>query len=104
MAATSHTARIRADGVHTREQILQSAAQCFAECGFEGTSLRNIGEAAGINFQSIRYHFGSKEDLWEAVVASLSHQALEAGIHHEQATVALQPKDQLRAQIRAIAE
>ena len=104
MVATSQTTRIRADGERTRDLILQSAARCFAERGFEGTSLRDIGEAAGINFQSIRYHFGSKEDLWEAVVASLSRQALEAGIHHEQATLALQPKDQLRAQIRAIAE
>ena len=85
-----------------QQLILNTAADAFAEHGFSGTSLRDIGELAGINFQSIRYHFGSKEALWEKVVEVLSRKGQEAGLHHEQAIAGLPLKDQLRAQVRAI--
>jgi len=90
------------DTGNTRDLIMNTAISYFAEHGFSGTSLRDIGEEAGINFQSIRYHFGSKEELWEAVVATLSQRAVDAGKHHEQAIVALPLRDQLKAQIRAL--
>ena len=86
----------------TSERILLAAAGAFADKGFSGTTFREIGEAAGINFQSIRYHFGSKEKLWEAVVEKLTLRAQEAGLHHDQVIAALPPREQLHAQIRAL--
>ena len=86
----------------TRIKILQAAAQQFAERGFDGAKFREIGNVAEVSFQSIRYHFGSKEQLWEAVVEQLSNDAQHAILHHEQALVGLPPEQQLRAQIRAI--
>lgn len=86
----------------TRELILRTATRHFAENGFAGASLREIGEDAGINFQSIRYHFGSKEALWESVVESLSHKAVEVGRHQEQVIAVLPLKEQLLAQITAL--
>ncbi|MDG2175964.1 MAG: TetR family transcriptional regulator [Gammaproteobacteria bacterium] len=102
MAAGNQAIDVNTDNENTRELILRIAALAFAENGYSGTSLRDIGEQAGINFQSIRYHFGSKEDLWEIVVATLSRKALEAGMHHEQAIAGLPLKEQLHAQIRAL--
>lgn len=102
MAKNAEVLQIEPEVESTRETILRAATRQFADHGFTGTSLRDIGEEAGINFQSIRYHFGSKEDLWEAVVANLTRDALQAGIHHEQATASLPPVDQLRAQVRAL--
>jgi AcrR family transcriptional regulator len=86
----------------TRRRILDAATQAFAKQGFSGASLRDIGKIAGINFQSIRYHFGSKEQLWEVVVKELSFRGQEAGLHHEQANTALPPRERVRAQIRAL--
>ena len=52
----------------TRRAILDAAGQQFAAHGFSGTSLRDIAEAAGTTHGLIRHHFGSKDDLWRAVV------------------------------------
>jgi TetR/AcrR family transcriptional regulator len=86
----------------TPDLILKAAARAFADNGFNGATFREIGDAAGINFQSIRYHYGSKEKLWEAVVEKLSMDAQEAGLHHEQVISGLPAKQQLRAQIHAL--
>ena len=86
----------------TRDKILRAATQQFAERGFDGAKFREIGDVAGVSFQSIRYHFGAKEQLWKAVVEHLSNDAEDAMLHHEQALAGLAPEQQLRAQIRAI--
>lgn len=48
-------------------QIIDAAEILFASRGFEGTSVRDIAEAAGINIAMISYYFGSKEKLMEAL-------------------------------------
>src|SRR5512135_2921410 len=52
----------------TKERILDTAETLFMEQGFEGTSLRAITAAAGVNLAAVNYHFGSKEDLFQAVL------------------------------------
>jgi AcrR family transcriptional regulator len=52
--------------ITTRSAILSAALSEFARVGFNGTSLRQIGERAGINHRLIQHHFGSKLDLWKA--------------------------------------
>ncbi len=49
--------------MNTRERILETAEQLFAECGFEATTLRHITREAGVNLAAVNYHFGSKEGL-----------------------------------------
>lgn len=51
----------------TRDRILDSAERLFGERGFDGTSLRQITEAAQVNLAAVNYHFGSKEDLYAHV-------------------------------------
>ena len=48
-------------------QIIETAERLFAEHGFNGTSVRDIAEEAGINIAMISYYFGSKEKLMEAL-------------------------------------
>jgi AcrR family transcriptional regulator len=48
-------------------QIIETAEKLFAERGFDGTSVRDIADEAGINVAMISYYFGSKEKLMEAL-------------------------------------
>ena len=52
----------------TKERILDSAESLFMEHGFEATGLRQITAAADVNLAAVNYHFGSKEELFEAVL------------------------------------
>ena len=52
----------------TKDRILDAAEALFMEHGFEATSLRLITAAAGVNLAAANYHFGSKEELFQAVL------------------------------------
>lgn len=52
----------------TKSRILDAAEGLFMEHGFEATSLRQITAAAGVNLAAVNYHFGSKEELFQAVL------------------------------------
>lgn len=52
----------------TRQRILNAACELFGARGFEGAAIRDIETHSGVNRGLIAYHFGTKEDLWKAVV------------------------------------
>lgn len=52
----------------TKDRILDAAETLFMEHGFEATSLRAITAAAAVNLAAVNYHFGSKEELFQAVL------------------------------------
>jgi AcrR family transcriptional regulator len=49
--------------------IIEAAEKLFASKGFNGTSVRDIAETAGVNLAMISYYFGSKEKLFESMFA-----------------------------------
>jgi TetR/AcrR family transcriptional regulator, cholesterol catabolism regulator len=53
----------------TRERILDAAAAAFRERGFAATRLSDIAERADLQTPSLYYHFSSKEELIEEVLA-----------------------------------
>lgn len=59
--------RIR-DADRSRETILRAAEQRFAAHGFDGVSLQEIAADAGLSRGAPSYFFGSKDDLYEAVL------------------------------------
>jgi AcrR family transcriptional regulator len=52
--------------------LLQAALRWFARHGFEGTSLRAIAAEAGVDMALVSRLFGSKGNLWDAVIANLA--------------------------------
>lgn len=59
----------RANGDITREKILNSAERLFGRRGFGSVSLRDITTDAGVTLALASYHFGTKDNLFEQVVA-----------------------------------
>ena len=48
----------------TREKIFEVAGPVFAEKGFQGTTVRELCDKAGVNVASINYYFGDKQNLY----------------------------------------
>jgi len=53
----------------TRRQIVQAADQLFYERGFEATSFAHIAEAVGLSRGNFYYHFKTKDEILDAVIA-----------------------------------
>jgi len=53
---------------NTRQQVLQAALKKFADCGYEGTSVQDIVEAAQVTKPTLYYYFGNKAELYQALV------------------------------------
>lgn len=51
-----------------RAAILEAAGTAFLEKGLEGTSMDAVAQQAGVSKQTVYSHFGSKEELFEAVI------------------------------------
>jgi AcrR family transcriptional regulator len=58
------------DAERSRKAIRGAAERLFAERGYDGTSLEDIGAAAGLSRGSPSYFFGSKADLYTDVLAA----------------------------------
>ncbi len=52
----------------TRQALLDAAEALFSSRGFAAVGIREIADRAGANLASIKYHFGSKYDLYLATV------------------------------------
>jgi AcrR family transcriptional regulator len=56
-----------------RARLIDAAIKLFADKGYEGTSVRDLATAAGVNVAAVSYHFGSKDELYhEALRACLA--------------------------------
>lgn len=53
---------------HTRQHLIEAARDCFVQYGYERVSTRKIAKQAGVDAAMIRYYFGSKAALFEAMV------------------------------------
>lgn len=52
---------------NSRQVIIQSALRCFAAKNYDGASMTDIAEAAGITKRTIYRHFHTKRELFYAV-------------------------------------
>jgi AcrR family transcriptional regulator len=53
------------------DRVIRAAIRLFAEKGYSGTTLAEIGEAAGYSRGIVRERFGSRERLFEIVLESI---------------------------------
>lgn len=71
-SATAKPRRLtRADAkARTRERLLDAAARVFAQKGFAGASVEEIGETAGYSFGAVYSNFENKEQLFLELMSS----------------------------------
>lgn len=68
-SSASRSGRPR-DAVATKQALLSAAQTLFGEKGFEATTIRDIGERAGVDPALIARYYGSKADLYIAAVVA----------------------------------
>lgn len=60
--------RKRANGVESRQRILDATVEIAGERGYEGTSIAAVSAKCGLPASSIYWHFKDKDDLIAAVI------------------------------------
>lgn len=65
--------------VNRREQIIATAAMLFAERGFHGVSVGEIGAACGISGPGLYKHFPAKDAILAEMLVSISEELLSVG-------------------------
>jgi AcrR family transcriptional regulator len=58
----------RANGVESRQRILDAAVEIAGERGYDGTSIAAVSAKCGLPASSIYWHFKDKDDLIAAVI------------------------------------
>ena len=80
-----------------REQILQAAAQLFAERGSRAVRVDDVGAAVGVTGPAIYRHFASKDAMLAEMLLRISARLLEGG-----SDVVAQAGDDVPGQLRAL--
>ncbi|MGI6873375.1 TetR/AcrR family transcriptional regulator [Amycolatopsis sp. 3B14] len=60
----------RGGGSERRQALVDIAAELFAERGFKATTVREIGDAAGVLSGSLYHHFDSKETIADEILST----------------------------------
>lgn len=76
---TPGTARDRAKAERT-DAILVATAQLFAERGYSGVSLEEIGAAVGVSGPAVYRHFAGKQALLGALLIGVSERLVAGGL------------------------
>lgn len=71
--------RYRAAMSARRREIARSAVHLFADRGFHGVSVGDVGAASGISGPAIYKHFRSKEEVLAQSLADISTELLDTG-------------------------
>ena len=85
-----------ADRPSRREQILQAAAQLFAERGSRAVGVDDVGAAVGVTGPAIYRHFAGKDAMLAEMLLRISERLLVGGTERVSAAGA-DPAAQLRA-------
>ena len=84
-----------------RLRLLLAAESVFARKGFDGATVRDICDLAGMNVAAINYHFGDKERLYVATVRN-AHACSIADAGPPPQLAGLPPAERLRGFVAAM--
>lgn len=82
-------------GEEKRQELLGAAEKLFCAKGYEGTSVQDILDAAGMSKGGFYHHFASKEDVMKALCTRRAERA--AAYTEEQLTMAATSMERINA-------
>src|SRR5207244_1572470 len=89
-----------------REGLLHAAVEAIGQKGYVATSLQDIADRAGVSKGAVHYHFGTKEELIDAVLGycdqRLREEAERAWRGAGEAGSAGAPGDRIRRMLEAM--
>ena len=80
--------------VSRRQQLVTAAARLFAERGFHGVTIEELGAAVGISGPALYKHFASKDAVLAEMLVGISQHLLDEG--RLQVAQATSPEDALQ--------
>jgi AcrR family transcriptional regulator len=97
MPESADQAAKQTKGERTAQRILDVAEELFAAKGYDGTSLRQIADRAGIKQPGLYNHFAGKQALYEAVLFRALNPMAEALSSHMESASSLREYTDLPA-------
>lgn len=62
----------------SRDALIVAAKKVFAQKGFEGATVKDLADEAGVNVSLVSYHFGGKEGLYRTCLESFGVERIDA--------------------------
>lgn len=62
----------------SKDALLKAAKKVFATKGYDGATVKDIAEAAGVNVSLVSYHFDGKENLFRTCIRQFAESRLDA--------------------------
>jgi AcrR family transcriptional regulator len=78
--------KARQDPNSMKARILAAARRIFGEHGYNDTTTRRIAKYVGIDISTLYYHWGEKQDLYEAVLQDVGEE-LQSRLNEVERTV-----------------
>ena len=97
----ARTRRQQQRALDTRDALLRTAITAFSEKGFDGISVRQLEEGAGVKRGLVAYHFSDKEQLWRAAVEQVFNALREDFLGRVVTLGDVSPTEAARAMVRA---
>lgn len=79
----------------TQARLLAATAELFASQGYEGTSIDEIAELAGVSKGSVFYNFGSKADLFSGALSFCADQLYDTYLEAKGSARGVQALDRI---------
>jgi AcrR family transcriptional regulator len=86
----------------TREQIVESAALTFADGGWHGATLADVGARLGLSKSAVLYHFASKDVLLDEVLRPVAEETGAFAASYDAPPVGLEARMELLTRLMAI--
>jgi AcrR family transcriptional regulator len=96
----NHREPMQARSKQKRSEILHQARIIFAERGCDAANVRDIAAAAKTTHSMIRYHFGTKDQLWRESVKDMFELLDEALAFDDGSSASLNGLDGFKAYLR----
>ncbi len=93
--------RTQLRAIETRGALLDTAIDTFSTRGFDGISIRQLEEQAGVKRGLVAYHFGDKDQLWRAAADKLFQELAEDFLARVDTLAEVTPEEAARGVIRA---